>query len=183
MYPSIKGGCILLCILSLFAIDPGCSDESECPVCPSGETETVAVDHESYTYLLKIIGGDEEFGNNHGPAVSFVAYSYVEGDTSLMCYVSMNAVESPGGSDITVARASAVECAYTAPQGWKIVDSSATPCTVQYHTHAHGWHILSCDSWTIHYVGDTDGWDICGDPNNCTRFRFEFFSEVTIQKL
>jgi hypothetical protein len=187
MYPSIKRCCLLLCILSLFAIDPGCSDESECPVCPSGETETVTVDHDSDTHFAELVSGDYEFGSNHGPLVTFVAYSYVEGDTSLMCYVSMNAVEHPGGSNITVARISAVECAYTASQGWKIVDTSAKPCTVQYHTHAHGWHTLSCDSWTIHYVGDTYQDDICPPPpypnENCTRFYFNFSSEVTIQKL
>jgi hypothetical protein len=182
MCPSMVRGFTLLCILSLFAISPGCSDEAECPMCPLNEVQEVSVTREFGPYYLGLISGDGEFGANQGPYVTFEAYSYLKGEDSLICHVSMTAVEYPGGSNITVANTGVDTCVFVTPDGWEITSVPLAPCSAEYVSNQLGWHEVSCDYWSFYYVGDTRGNDICDPPGNCTRFYFYFHETIEMQR-
>ncbi len=183
MRSSMKRCFALICMLLLSVIDPGCSDESECPVCPADKIKTVFIDDEFGTYYLLLVSGDREFGSYNGPRVFFDAFAYLKGEDSLMCFVSMTAVEDPAGSICTVGQVGVDVCVYVAPSGWKITDVGAKPCTIDYRDPYHNWHEVGCESWIFYYVGDTIGNDICSPPSDCARFRFRFISTVEIQKM
>ncbi len=182
MCPTMKRRLALLCLLSLFTVSPGCSDEDGCPTCPLNEVRTVSVTRECGPYYLGLISGDEEFGNDRGPYVIFEAYSYLKGEDSLMCHVSMTAVEKPSGGNRTVANTGVDTCVFVAQGGWEITSMPSAPCTVVYISSEHGWHEVSCDCWTFYYIGDTDGNDICAPPGDCTRFYFYFHETIEIQR-
>ena len=181
---SFKRGFALLGVLCLCAITPGCSDDSKGVVCPSRDVQPDAIVYKSGEYYAVRVGGDREFDGN-GPKVKFVAYHYLQGENSdsLICCVSFTAIEHGGGNSNGWVEGEA--CVYVAPSGWRIINVGTEPCTVASYTCAKGWHEISCDNWTFHWVGDTNGDDIRGpEPcTSCTRFYFDFISTVEIEEL
>ena len=171
-----------LVIVSLLVVGCLSCSNDDCTVCPSPpEVRTDFVSIEQGPYYLSWTHGDSEL--NGTPYVYFTARAYVTGVDSLMCYVSMTAMETYGE---TSGLAVVDECVWEAPDGWQITNIDWESCDIwEYMDGGGGWHDVSCtntSTWGFDYIGDTGGADICSH-DDCTQFKFTFMATVEYERL
>jgi len=181
MSPLMQKCSALVIVSLLLAGCPSCSND-ECAVCPSSSPQVTTdfVSVESGPYYLRWTHGDSEL--NGTPYVYFTARAYVSGVDSLMCCVSMAAMETYGD---TSGRGVVDVCVWEAPAGWKITKIDWRPCDIwAFAESGGGWHDVSCgntSTWAFNYIGDTSGGDICTGAD-CTQFKFTFMATVECEK-